>query len=403
MHRIVLPLLLLLAAPAVAQQTQQAPGVAGGDPSIQSAAPEVGAGRGAEGGNASGGNSTQPQTSEPQQPTGQPRQEGAGAPRAPTPPQLSIPVGPPFAARGNVEASELELQHALRGGVIDGRVSIPNQSAGILIQPEGRDWRHFRTRILTITGLVAILGVVAALALFFLVRGPTRISAGRSGRRVQRYTLVERVNHWMTATSFVLLALTGLNITYGVYVLRPVIGAEAFTALTLAGQAVHHYVAFAFMLGLVVMVVTWARQNLIGRIDIDWLKAGGPLAKGHPPAGKFNAGQKGLYWLTVLGGALLSASGLLLMMPGLLDNITMNQWAHVAHGMVAIGMIAMIIGHAYIGSLGTEGAFEAMRDGQVDLNWAREHHSAWLAEETQRAHAILDEELGHRRRAAGAD
>jgi formate dehydrogenase subunit gamma len=393
--RALLLVLLLLAAPAAAQQ-QQAPGLPAGDPSVQSAAPEVGAGR-------AGPNAPQPTTSEPQQPTGQAPQPGAAAPHATTAPG-PLPVGPPLAARNaGGAADEMELQRTLQGGVIEGRVSIPNQSAGILIQPDGRDWRQFRTQVLTITGIVAVVGTIAALGLFYMLRGKTRIDAGRSGRRVQRFSLFERVNHWMTAVSFVLLALTGLNITYGVYVLRPVIGPEAFTTLTLWGQAAHQALAFAFMLGLIAMVVLWARQNLIRRIDIQWIKAGGPLSKNHPPAGKFNAAQKALYWATVLGGTLLSISGLLLMLPGLLDNVILNQWAHIAHGMVSMGMIAMILGHIYIGSVGMEGAFEAMRDGQVDYNWAREHHGAWLAEETSRAHSVIDAELNPRRRAAGAD
>jgi formate dehydrogenase subunit gamma len=397
MHGLVL-VLLLLAVPVAAQQTQQAPGLPGGDPSIQSTAPEVGAGRGSP-------NAPQPETSEPQQPTGGPRpaEPQAVAPRAPTPPAVVIPDTPPYAARGNVEASELELQHALRGGVIEGRVSIPNQSAGILIQPDGRDWRQFRTRWLTIAGIAAVFGTVLALGLFYALRGRTKITAGRAGRRIQRFTLLERANHWMVATSFVLLALTGLNITYGAYVLRPLIGAEAFTTLTLWAQAAHHYLGFAFLLGILVMLVLWARQNLVSRVDIAWIRAGGPLAKGHAPAGKFNAGQKLLYWFTMLGGLAMTATGLLLMMPGLLDNVILSQWTHVAHGMLGMGMIAVILGHIYIGSVGMEGAFEAMRDGQVDYNWAREHHSAWLEEEVERARLSVANDLDPPRHAAGAD
>jgi formate dehydrogenase subunit gamma len=405
---------LLLATPALAQpstpaeaaesagrdqqrqeaaQPDQAPGLPAGSVDVQSAAPETGAGRG-------GPNATQPETSEPHPETGTPTQ-AEPATAAPTP-VAPIRAAPPFAARDRFDAGELELQHALRGGVIDGRVSIPNQSAGILIQPQGRDWRQFRTRVLTIAGIVAVIGTVIALGAFYLLRGPTRIEAGRSGRRIARYTLLERANHWMVAASFITLALTGLNITYGAYVLRPLIGASAFTALTLWGQAAHHYIAFAFMLGVVVMLVLWARANLIRRIDIDWVRAGGPLAKGHPPAGKFNAGQKLLYWFTMLGGIAVAVSGILLMLPGLLDNVVSQQWAHIAHGVVAIAMIAVILGHIYIGSLGMEGAFEAMRDGEVDYNWAREHHSAWLEDELRGAQRMVANDAV-RGRVAGAD
>ncbi|HYF08354.1 MAG TPA: cytochrome b/b6 domain-containing protein, partial [Acetobacteraceae bacterium] len=330
------------------EQPAQTPGVPAGAPEVQGAAPEVGAGRG-------GPNAAQPTTSEPQPPTGAPRPAApaSAAPQAPTP-VAPIPPGAPFAARDRFDAAELELQHALRGGVIAGAVSIPNQSAGILIQPAGRDWRQFRNEVLTIAGIVAVIGMIVALALFYMLRGTTRLEAGRSGQTIRRYSLFERANHWMVAFSFVLLALTGLNITYGVYVLRPLIGPEAFTTLTYWGQAIHHFIAFAFMLGVLVMLVLWARQNIPNRVDVAWLRAGGPLAKGHPPAGKFNGAQKALYWLSMLGGIAVSVSGILLMAPYLLDNVILQQWAHIAHGLIAIGMIALILGHAYIGSIGQE-------------------------------------------------
>lgn len=368
-------LLLLLAAPVLAQQENapQNPGAA----SSQSAAPEVGAGRG-------GGNNAQvPDASERPPETGTPRQ-AAPAPRPPTP-TAEIPMGRPFTDQAPQDAAELELQHALRGGVIEGQVTIPNQAAGILIQPAGRDWRGFRTRILTISGAVVVLGVILVLAGLYMWKGPTRIAAGRAGRRIHRYSMLERANHWMTAGSFVVLALTGLNITFGALLLRPIIGAEAFTALTWAGQAAHQYLSFAFVLGLLVMLVLWLRDNLPRKVDWIWLRAGGPLAKGHPPAGRFNAAQKGLYWLVMVGGTLAAVTGYLLMAPSLLDNVTAQQWAHVVHAGLAMVLIATIIGHIYIGTIGTEGAFEAMAQGEVDWNYAREHHSEWLTEQQEAA------------------
>jgi formate dehydrogenase subunit gamma len=368
------------------QQQQQAPGLSSGDPSVQSTAPEVGAGRGAL-------NAPPPTTSEPQAPSGGERPAAAAtAPQAPAP-APPIEAGIPFTGRGGSPAAEQELEAALRGGqVIGGRVSIPNQSAGILIQPDGRDWRQFRNQPLVIAGAVAVIGTLLVLALFHLIRGPIRIRSGRSGRTVQRFNLFERVNHWMTATSFVLLALTGLNITFGAWVLRPVIGPEAFTALTFWGQAVHHYVAFAFVVGIVLMLVIWAAQNLPTRRDVEYIAAGGPFGSRHVPTGRFNAGQKGLFWLVVAGGAAVSVSGFLLMAPGLLDNVIGQQWSHIVHGLLAMGMIAVIIGHAYIGSIGMEGAFEAMRDGHVDQNWAREHHDLWLEQKLDEARRTVGPE-----------
>jgi len=373
---------------------QQQPGPPGGAPEVQAPVPEVGPGRGGV------GSGQVPDTTVP----GESAPVQASPSQATTPtPTTAAPAPPPFSARDVPDAGELELQRALRGGVIEGRVTIPNQAAGVLIQPQGREWRQFRTRWLTIAGVVALIGTVVVLALIYMLGGRTRIESGRSGRRIARYSLLERGTHWMVAFSFVILALTGLNITYGAYVLRPLIGAEAFTALTLWGQVAHHFIAFAFILGVLILLVHWARDNLLRRVDIAWIRAGGPLAKGHPPAGKFNAGQKLLYWFSMLAGVLLSVSGILLMMPGLLDDVTQQQWAHVAHGVLAMLMIAVILGHIYLGTIGTEGAFEGMSDGDVDYNYAREHHSQWLEEEVARARREVAPDANPPVRVAGAD
>ena len=403
--------LALAAAPAVAQpQQEQLPqsplqqqgqstqgqgtdGPAGGAPSVQSVVPEVGSGRG-------GMNNQVPESTEKQAPTGGERPAPIPQQAAPTP-VAPIPARPPETARGEVSADELEMQRILRGGVIDGRVSIPNQSAGILVQPDGRDWRQFRNNWLFGIGIAAVLGTVALLAAFYLISGRTPIEAGRSGRTIQRYTAIERVNHWMVAASFVLLGLSGLNITYGALLLRPIIGAEAFTALTYWGQAVHQYLSFPFVLGLVAMVALWLRDNLPSKVDVAWIKAGGPVAKGHPPAGKFNAAQKALFFFVIGGGALVAASGYLLMFPMTVTGVIGMQWAHIVHGLMAMVMIAAILGHIYIGSIGMEGALEGMSTGRVDYNWAKEHHSVWLEEEAAKARQVVAPPAGAR--AAGAD
>lgn len=373
--------LALAAVPAAAQQQQQQQSTQGeppgGAPEVQSVVPEVGEGRG-------GMNQQVPESTEKQAPTGGERP--APIPQQATPtPTAPIIAPPPVTARGTTSGDEMELQRILRGGVIEGQVSIPNQAAGILVQPDGRDWREFRNTWLFWIGAAAVLGMVAVLAVFYLVAGQKKIEAGRSGRTIQRFNTLERVNHWMVAVSFVLLGLSGLNITYGATVLRPLIGPEAFTALTYWGQAVHQYLSFPFVLGLFVMLAVWLRDNLPSKVDVAWVKAGGPMAKGHPPAGKFNAAQKALYFFTMGGGVLVAVSGYLLMFPMTVTGVIGTQWAHVVHGLLAMVMIAAILGHIYIGSIGMEGALEAMSTGRVDYNWAKEHHSLWLEEEAAKA------------------
>jgi formate dehydrogenase subunit gamma len=286
---------------------------------------------------------------------------------------------------------------------IQGYVSIPNKQAGVLIQSGGESWRNFRNGPLSVWGGWAMLGTIAVLALFFALRGRIRIEHGPSGERIERFNVMERFAHWLTAVSFIVLALTGLNLLYGRYVLLPVIGPEAFAWITQLGKFAHNYVAFAFMLGLVLIFVMWVVHNIPGRQDLTWLaKGGGLFRRGvHPPSKKFNAGQKLLFWVVILGGISLSLSGIALMWPfefeffgptfgflntfgfGLPADVTAMQEMQLSqawHAIVALVLTAVIIAHIYIGSVGMEGAFDAMGSGLVDKNWAREHHNLWVAE-----------------------
>jgi formate dehydrogenase gamma subunit len=198
-----------------------------------------------------------------------------------------------------------------------GNVSIPDKKAGILIQSEGETWRALRNGPLSTAGIWVMLGMVVLLALFFALRGRIKIEHGPSGQLVERFNLIERIGHWLTAVSFIILAITGLNILYGRYVLPQVIGKEAFSTISQAGKWVHDYVAFAFMAGLVMIFVLWVMHNLPSRHDLIWLaKGGGLFTKGsHPSSRKFNAGQKIIFWVTILGGLSLSLSGWVLLDP----------------------------------------------------------------------------------------
>jgi formate dehydrogenase subunit gamma len=311
------------------------------------------------------------------------------------------PTPQPFTDRGQPSAAELELQAALKGGLISGRVTIPDQRAANLIQPEGRDWRVFHNRTLAWIGGVAVLGMAGLLALFYLVRGRIRIDGGWSGHTLQRFSLLERVNHWMVAGSFLILGLTGLNLTFGRHLLLPVIGPEAFTALSQAGKYAHNFLAFPFTLGIVVMLLLWAKDNLPEKADLAWFRqAGGLIGRGHPGAGRFNAGQKTVFWLTVLGGGVVAASGYVLIFPFSVTDIAGQQLAYIVHGVLAVLIFAAMLAHIYIGSVGMEGAFDAMGSGQVDYNWAKEHHDRWVEEQVTKARATV---APRDAKAAGAD
>jgi formate dehydrogenase subunit gamma len=270
---------------------------------------------------------------------------------------------------------------------IEGRTVLVNEPAGVLMQPAGRTWRYFHQVVLRWTGAIVILGTLLALGLAYALIGRLRVTAGRSGTRVLRFNAFERFSHWITAASFVLLALTGLNITFGKALLLPLIGPDTFTAVSEVAKYVHNFVSFPFVLGLVLIAALWLRDNIPRRVDIEWLKEGGGFIKSrHPVAGRFNAGEKVVFWLALAAGAAVAISGYVLMFPFYVTNIFGMQAAQVVHSIVAVLFIALIIGHIYIGTLGTEGAFEAMGTGSVDLNWAREHHALWLQEEIAKGH-----------------
>jgi formate dehydrogenase subunit gamma len=265
---------------------------------------------------------------------------------------------------------------------IEGLIDQPNTREQVLIQPAGRVWDHFHEVTLRWVGAIVILGALAGLAAAYLILGRIRISAGRSGRKVPRFTSFERFSHWLTAVSFVVLGFTGLNITFGKVLLRPWIGPDAFSALAQIAKYVHNYFSFSFVLGLVLIIAMWMKDNIPDKVDVAWFRKGGGFIKSkHAPARRFNAGEKLVFWGALGAGVAVAVSGYLLLFPFYVTNIFGMQIAQAVHGIVALLFIAMILGHIYIGTLGMEGAFEAMGTGEVDLNWAREHHDLWLEEE----------------------
>lgn len=299
-------------------------------------------------------------------------------------------------------ADELELMKALNGGRIAGRGSIPDAQSQVLIQPEGREWRDFHNKTLTWVGGIAVLGMLAILVIFYMSKGRIAIEAGPAGRTIKRFNGFERAAHWMTASSFVVLGLSGLNLTFGRFLLLPIIGPEAFTAVSLWGKIAHNYLAFPFTLGIVLLFLVWVKDNIPNARDIAWFKAGGGLlGHGHPEAARFNGGQKMVFWITVLGGALVSISGYILIFPFVMTDIAGMQLAHIVHGVLSVLMVAAMIAHIYIGSVGMEGAFDAMGSGEVDLNWAKEHHSLWVEQEMAKARDTIGGPAGAK--AAGAD
>jgi formate dehydrogenase subunit gamma len=293
---------------------------------------------------------------------------------------LSTPAPAQQSRAVNPDASVVNEQTLLRQSPrIEGRIDIPNETASVLEQPAGRTWDHFHQVTLHWLGAVIILGTIAGLAAAYFLLGRLRISAGRSGRKVPRFKAFERFSHWLTAVSFVVLGISGLNVTFGKLLLLPLIGPDAFSTLSQAAKYAHNFMAFPFVLGIALIVVIWIKDNIPDKTDIEWFRRGGGFIKSkHAPARRFNAGEKLVFWGVLGAGALVSVSGFLLLFPFYVTDIAGMQIAQVVHSVIAILFVALILGHIYIGTLGMEGAFEAMGTGEVDYNWAKEHHDLWL-------------------------
>lgn len=306
--------------------------------------------------------------------------------------------------------SDPEMWRALRYGTADVIVSAGGAPARVLIQDGGMWWLKFRRGPLVTYGGWLLLGTIGLLAVFYLLRGRVRIEGEKTGRTVTRFVAVERFAHWLMGGSFVVLALTGLLVLMGRQFIIPAFGHEAFAAVAAGSKWVHNNISWAFMLGLVMAFVMWVIHNFPDRTDLKWLAVGGGLfSKGvHPPAKKFNAGQKLIFWSVMILGGSIAVSGLSLLFPfemplfaksfGVLNQTGLPQalglgvlpetlapheemqFAQLWHAIVSFVLMAIIIAHIYIGSLGMEGAFDAMGSGEVDEQWAREHHNLWLEE-----------------------
>ena len=300
---------------------------------------------------------------------------------------LSAPVSAQQPSSVNPTADAVKEQQLLQQlKMIQGRGTIPDVRSYVLEHPVGRDWQEFHNVTLRWIGGIAILGTLAILLIFYLSRGMVKLERGRSGRTIVRFNAFERFVHWMTATCFIILAITGLNVTFGRPLFASTFGSETFTTWSEWAKYAHNYLSFPFTIGVVLIFLMWIGGNIPNAVDVEWFKRGGGiLGNDHPPAYRFNGGQKAIYWIVVLGGAGVAITGYLLMFPFYGTTIDSMQYAEMIHAVVAMLFVAAMLGHIYIGTIGMEGAFEAMGEGTVDVNWAKEHHRLWLEDEVRRS------------------
>lgn len=249
-----------------------------------------------------------------------------------------------------------------------------------LIQNGGENWRNLRNG--PVASYMAWLMAVALLAIgaFYLLVGRNRLDEPRSGRKVLRWRGWERTLHWFTAISFILMAITGLSLLYGRAVLIPLLGHTGFAAWAEFAKVLHNLLGPLFTVAVLLLIISFIKDNIPNRTDIEWFKKGGGMGKQHASAGRMNGGEKVWFWFIVIGGGAVCITGLILDFPGLGQTRETMQVANLIHAVAGIAWIGLAFGHIYIGTLGTEGAFEGMATGYVSEEWAREHHDLWYEE-----------------------
>ena len=264
--------------------------------------------------------------------------------------------------------------------------------AGNLIQPfvqypgsklttAGEAWRQVRNNWIIPYGGSLLLIAALAIALFYYGKGTMKLHGQETGRKIERFTPLERAAHWTNAIAFVCLAVSGLVIAWGKFFIQPIIGNALFGWLTYALKNLHNFAGPLFAVSLIIVFVTFLKDNWPSKEDITWLIKGGGMFSGQEvPSHRFNAGEKVVFWLGVLGlGVIVVASGLVLdkLIPGLIYERGTMQIANMIHGVATVLMMAMFMGHIYMGTIGMQGAYSAMRTGYVDETWAKEHHELW--------------------------
>ena len=266
-----------------------------------------------------------------------------------------------------------------RDFAIAGTSQMKAPDANILINISGEAWRQYRMMKLIPRAGIAISLALVGMFLFRILHGKLVLAAGRSGKKILRFTLNQRVAHWSNAILFVTLALTGLILMFGRSVLIPVFGAEGFSNIAVVTRTLHNYLGPAFAVSLVFLFALFVKGNQISlKRDLEWiLKGGGLIGAKHVSADCYNVGEKGWFWIATLVGGTIIVSGLILDFPIFGQTRDTMEFYHVIHSIAAVIMVIASFGHIYMGTIGVEATFEVMQTGYCDSNWAKEHHDLW--------------------------
>ena len=273
---------------------------------------------------------------------------------------------------------DLWRQVRQRDLAIAGTSQIKGVDSDILINPQADRWTRFRVGMLVEYGQIVLVVIAALILLFYSIRGKMKIEGGLSGKMVFRFSDYERVVHWVLAIVFIFLAVSGLILLFGRTLLIPVLGHEVFSVLASSSKEGHNLFGPIFPVSLLLMLFSFVRRNIYEKGDLTWLlKGGGMIGESHVSGGFFNMGEKTWYWIVILIGLVISASGLILVSPNFGQGRIIMELSHVVHASTAVILIAVSFGHMYLATAGTEGTKEGMKSGYVDIKWAEAHHDRW--------------------------
>ena len=304
---------------------------------------------------------------------------------------------PGYATQSNAERAQVQPGNNAPmwrqvGAGVTGYSSLPTPEAGNLIQPfvqypgsrvtnAGEAWRQVRNQWIIPYGGSLLVIVAGAIALFYMRKGSIPLHGAPTGRMIERFTAFERSAHWANAIAFTILAISGLVMAFGKFFLHPVMGGTLYGWLSYLLKNLHNFAGPLFAVSLLIVIGTFVRDNLPAKGDLNWLLKGGGLLSGRDvKSGRFNAGEKVVFWGGVFVlGLIVVASGLVMdkLIPGLLYERSTMQITHMVHAVATVLMMAMFLLHIYLGTIGMEGAYDGMKTGYVDETWAKEHHELW--------------------------
>ena len=260
--------------------------------------------------------------------------------------------------------------------------TVVGRETNVLIQSQGQTWRTLRNSDISVFGGWALVLLFLAIATFYWIKGTLALHEPPTGRVIERFSWLDRFIHWSTAITFSILAISGLIMLFGKFVLLPLIGYTLFSWLAILGKNLHNFTGPLFSVCVLMLFFNFVRDNFPGPGDWQWIRHfGGLFSKHEPPSGKFNAGEKVWFWggACVLG-LIVSMSGFVLDFPNFDQTRQTMQISHVIHSIGAILFMLGAMGHIYMGTIGMGGAYDAMKTGYVDEEWAREHHAYWYKE-----------------------